>query len=294
MLNKLADSRFGRLKWPSFIFIFVIIYAAGYLLNLLWAESFYYIGFSLPLILRGQVWRLFTFILFPSQSNPFLVLLMCFIYFSLGRALEAWIGRFKLNFFLVLGWFFLVLAGCTHYIFFGPVFETSGIPVPLSCSYLYGILFVLFALLNPDARFLLFFFIPIRGRWLVFITLALYAIDVIASFLQSGVTIAWLIVFMILASIFTLVVFLLLNGQKVRIRKTKTQKQYNNTVHMRAGSKNREQEGAVTYRHKCCVCGRTNVTNPELDFRFCSKCIGPYEYCNEHLYTHIHKRPEGT
>ncbi len=41
-------------------------------------------------------------------------------------------------------------------------------------------------------------------------------------------------------------------------------------------------------RHKCAICGRTELSNPELSFRFCSKCAGNYEYCQEHLFTHKH------
>ena len=41
-------------------------------------------------------------------------------------------------------------------------------------------------------------------------------------------------------------------------------------------------------RHKCCICGRTELTNPELDFRYCSRCNGNYEYCSDHLFTHTH------
>ena len=41
-------------------------------------------------------------------------------------------------------------------------------------------------------------------------------------------------------------------------------------------------------RHKCAICGRTDESNPELEFRFCSKCNGNYEYCNDHLFTHKH------
>ena len=44
----------------------------------------------------------------------------------------------------------------------------------------------------------------------------------------------------------------------------------------------------VIYDDKCAICGRTNETNPELEFRFCSKCNGNYEYCNDHLFTHKH------
>ena len=41
-------------------------------------------------------------------------------------------------------------------------------------------------------------------------------------------------------------------------------------------------------RHKCAVCGRTEESNPELEFRFCSKCNGNYEYCQDHLFSHTH------
>ncbi|MFQ9748684.1 MAG: hypothetical protein ACLRYY_06955 [Anaerobutyricum soehngenii] len=42
------------------------------------------------------------------------------------------------------------------------------------------------------------------------------------------------------------------------------------------------------YRHKCAVCGKTELDDPNLEFRYCSKCNGNYEYCNEHLFTHTH------
>jgi len=46
--------------------------------------------------------------------------------------------------------------------------------------------------------------------------------------------------------------------------------------------------GSGITRHKCAVCGRTEVSNPELEFRYCSKCEGNYEYCQDHLFTHQH------
>ena len=43
-------------------------------------------------------------------------------------------------------------------------------------------------------------------------------------------------------------------------------------------------------RHKCAICGRTELDSPELEFRYCSKCEGNYEYCSDHLFTHEHVR----
>ena len=36
------------------------------------------------------------------------------------------------------------------------------------------------------------------------------------------------------------------------------------------------------------ICGRTEKDGDNLEFRFCSKCNGNYEYCQEHLFTHTH------
>ena len=55
----------------------------------------------------------------------------------------------------------------------------------------------------------------------------------------------------------------------------------------------REVKKAVTItRHKCAICGRTEKDAPELEFRYCSKCEGNYEYCQDHLFTHEHVKKQ--
>ena len=49
---------------------------------------------------------------------------------------------------------------------------------------------------------------------------------------------------------------------------------------------------AVKRGHKCAVCGRTDKDSPGMEFRYCSKCEGNYEYCMDHLYTHKHVKKE--
>ena len=48
----------------------------------------------------------------------------------------------------------------------------------------------------------------------------------------------------------------------------------------------------VITKHRCAVCGRTELDDDMLEFRFCSKCEGDYEYCMDHLYTHTHVKRE--
>lgn len=45
--------------------------------------------------------------------------------------------------------------------------------------------------------------------------------------------------------------------------------------------------GAV---HRCAICGRTELDDPNLEFRYCSKCEGNYEFCQDHLFLHIHAK----
>jgi hypothetical protein len=42
------------------------------------------------------------------------------------------------------------------------------------------------------------------------------------------------------------------------------------------------------YFHRCVVCGITDRTHPQMDFRYCSKCVGTHGYCMDHLGSHDH------
>ena len=53
----------------------------------------------------------------------------------------------------------------------------------------------------------------------------------------------------------------------------------------RTGESKSQQQN---YNHKCTVCGRTDVSNPELEFRYCSRCSGYHCYCSEHISNHTH------
>ena len=41
------------------------------------------------------------------------------------------------------------------------------------------------------------------------------------------------------------------------------------------------------YRHKCAVCGITDADDPNMEFRYCSKCDGYYCYCMNHINNHV-------
>ena len=47
---------------------------------------------------------------------------------------------------------------------------------------------------------------------------------------------------------------------------------------------------AKSGQHRCAICGRTEKDGEDLEFRFCSRCVGNYEYCQDHLYMHEHRK----
>lgn len=290
MLNKLERKLNGN-RWPSFMLICIILYGAGFIVSSLWPGFFELICFNPHWIFKGQIWRLFSFLMVPDNFGTagfFLTLLTCFIYFSISRSLEMIIGRFKMNFFIFTGWLLTLLAGFLFYFFFRNRGNQLLFVLYLNPYYLYAMMFILFALIFPDATFLFMFIIPIKGKWMTFITLGLYTISIVQAFTGGAFGYGWLLVFMIVAALLNVALFLFLNG---RVAFAKPSGRAQKTARYGEEPKMHAKSGGGA-RHKCAVCGRTELTNPELDFRYCSKCIGPYEYCNEHLYTHVHKRPE--
>jgi len=278
------ERKYGRAKLPNLMMVLMAGYALGFLVTYVYPAASYYMMFMPELIFQGEVWRLITFLFYPSDSGLFMAMITCFIYFSISKALEQIIGRFRLNFFLIFGILFQIAFGFIYYF----MFEASGYGVyvmALSPYYLYSMLFVLFAMIYPNAQFLFMFFIPIRGKFMVFITLGMCLIDVVRAFVLAGPAYAWIIIFMVVAAVVALMLFILLCGYRVGGSVP------NNVTRMHRTRRAAEFEKAtkVPFRHKCTICGRTDVTNPELTFRYCSKCEGNYEYCNEHLYTHVHK-----
>lgn len=289
-LEKL-ERKFGRYRLPNLIYIFVGAFVLGYVLSYVSPMVLLYLCFSPPDILRGQIWRLFTYIvLMPNSGNVFLAFITCFIFISIARSLEQIIGRFRLNFFLILGWLLQIIAGFLFY-FIMPDIYRSFVTI-LNPYYVLAMLFVLFAMIFPDARFLLMFIIPVRGKWMIFVTLALYILDVVQAFAYGINGRGWILVFMIIAAVGALLLFLYLNGYR---RRTARRRPIDISAYRRNGQGTAGGQRTQTKapRHKCAICGRTDITNPELDFRYCTKCAGNYEYCSEHLYTHIHKTADG-
>jgi hypothetical protein len=228
-------------------------------------------------ILKGQIWRLLTWLVIPpDMSNLFFVLIMLYFYYSIGRSLEAVWGTYRLNVYLLSGMLYTILGSFLLYVILramgAPELTTFGLA--FSTTYVNMSIFLAYAATFPDMQVLLFFVIPIKVKVLGII----YGILLVVSCVTSG----WVYWVVIGSSLLNFIVFFLTSRNRVHRSPAQIKRQME--------FKRETEASRVTKiaKHKCAVCGRTSDTNPELEFRFCSKCNGNFEYCQDHLFTHEH------
>ena len=99
---------------PNLTLYLIICYGIGYLMQFLVPAGYQYLMLDPFLVLKGQVWRLVTWILIPpDSSNIFFVLITLYLYYSLGGLLERIWGTYKYNVYLFSGLLFTILGGRT-------------------------------------------------------------------------------------------------------------------------------------------------------------------------------------
>ena len=136
------------------------------------------------LVMRGQVWRLITFIFLPPSGSPLLLVLSLYFYYVLGSTLERVWGTFRFNLYYLFGLIGCMIAG---------MISGYGTNVYLNLS-----LFLAFAYLFPDHQVLLFMIIPIKMKYLAYLNWALFAVELLTgSWAAKAAIIASLINFFI-------------------------------------------------------------------------------------------------
>lgn len=227
-----------------------------------------YLTFNPALILRGQVWRLVTFALYPP-STGLLAFIAFYFYYMIGSTLERYWGTAQFNVYFFSGLILTVVYGFVIYFATGMTFN-------LTAEYIYLSMFFSFAVLFPDMQVLLFYIIPIKIKYLAYIDAALFVFGVFSSSFPAN-----------LLPVVAVVNFLIFCGGDLLSAFPK--KPGANTVNFRRESARiRREQQANLYNHKCAVCGRTDTDHPELEFRYCSRCAGYHCFCQDHIYNHIH------
>lgn len=277
---KNLEKKFGRYAIPDLINYFIIFYVASTIISLFMPGLYYgFLALDFEKIMHGQIWRLFTFILAPeimsggflgTGMSIFFFIIKINIYYLFGHSLENMWGAFRFNLYFIGGIILTILAELLLFLTTGQSAYYGGM------NYLYQSMFFAFCVLFPEERFLIYFVFPIKAKVLAVLDAILLVADMI-QYLSVGMYAYCLAI--VVAMLNFLIFFYVYKGlDRYSPRQVKRRKEFKRQTMRPQG---------VT-KHQCAICGRNEVTNPELTFRFCSKCNGNYEYCEEHLFTHQH------
>jgi len=224
-------------------------------------------------VLRGELWRIVTYVLLPTNGGIFLVISL-FFYYWLGESLERLWGSTKFTVYYVSGTLLTALASLLAYLI-------DGISVPIyGAVYVNTALFLAFALNYPDAMVNIYFIIPVKMKWLAALEGILYALSVVTAIAAR----MWGQALMPIVALLNLFVFFtpdfLRKADRVKAHTRPQAVQFRRAV--------KEQQRQKGYHHKCSVCGRTDTDYPDLQFRYCSKCAGYHCFCEDHIFNHTH------
>lgn len=212
-------------------------------------------------VMEGQWWRLLSFMFTPPSGNPIFAVFALYLLYFMGGSLENQWGAFRYNLYVLIGG---LMTAALAFVF--PYAVATNV-------YITGSIFLAFAYLFPRFEIMLFFVLPVQVKWLALLTWLYYGFNFIVG--------DWSERLMITASIAN---FLLFFGKDIfynaRYGHRKLQKQ-------RSAAANRDKA-----LHVCTVCGITDKTHREMDFRYCTKCEPPVAYCTEHLGNHPHLRTD--
>ena len=276
------ERKFGRFGIPNLTIYMIVCYVIGYALIIVNPGILNWLSLEPAYILRGQVWRLVTWVLYPPSTSGVLwfAIAVLFFYYPIGTSLERTIGTFKYTLYILSGVIFTILGAFILYFLLGGNVLVGNV---FSTYYISLSTFLAYAMCYPDMQVLLMFIIPVKMKWMAIF----YVVIVVYEMIQYVMAGAWYLVIPIVASLLNFIIFYFGTKDFSRYNPKEIHRRNEFRRAMEPQGRMKSGSGSVT-KHKCAICGRTELDDPNLEFRFCSRCNGNYEYCQDHLFTHTH------
>lgn len=233
-------------------------------------------------VAQGEVWRMISYplVFLAESARPFLAVFSLLFFYWCGLVLEQLWGTLRMNVYYLAGVLLTALAGLLTKAY-------------VSVTYVNLSLVLAMAVLQPDEVIRFYFVIPIKMKWLAWIdlgvTLILVIWGLVSMFLGLGsgsLYLGWIVPLVPVA------VFLMFFGSQAAqllpdfVRYHPTRKSWKRKVKQGRIYEVPNKQGQARFR--CTVCGRTELTNPGLEFRYCSQCAGYRCYCEDHIHNHVH------
>lgn len=259
-LDKL-ERRFGYLALPGLIRYVSFFMLTLFILNQSRLLPYETVSMVAPRVMHGEIWRLITFLFIPVSTNLLFLIFELMILVMVGDGLEQEWGSFKLTVYYFLGAFATIVIA-----FFLPFAQFGS-------YFLYLSLFLAFATLYPDYELLLFFIIPVKIKYL----------GMLSGFwiIYTIITKPLALKLMAVLSISNYLIFFwrdALDVVKQNKRRYDRKRKFKTTLETSEGP-----------RHTCTICGKTELSHPDLQFRYCTceRCgESGKAFCPEHLIQH--------
>lgn len=265
-LDKL-ERKFGRFAIRGLMTYIVGGSGLVFLLLMLDISYLRYLTLDLSAVLRGEVWRLVTYIFIPDSLSPIWIIFTLYLAYMIGNQLEHEWGSFKFNVYYLIGMLGTTIA----------ILLTGG---PGTATYLNLSLFLAFAYFYPNYEFLIFFILPVKVKYLAWIDFAYITYTVLLAPVPLSAKVAALV------SIINYFIFFgkdIFTNSKNRRYAYKNKQRYRDQI---------PKSVNLGYTHKCSTCGLTDKDDPNMDFRYCPECDGRHAYCREHIFNHEHVKIE--
>jgi len=255
----------------AIVFLFSAIDTTGLVIGAL--------QFDAAAIMSGQIWRLVTFIIVPmytGMSQLLWLAISLYFYYFIGSSLERQWGTGKFTIYYFSG----VLLSAIYGLLLWAMIGGGDQPVTINMYYVNLSMFFAFATMFPNMQLLLFFFIPIKIKWLGIINAIYFLYQII--FKIPG--------FYKLLPVIAILNYLIFCGGYLidYIHPSRARTKAKTINYKRAAKKVQQQMDHQPYKHKCAVCGKTDLEYPDMEFRYCSKCEGYHCFCMEHINNHVH------
>lgn len=239
------------------------------------------IYFNPNLILQGEWWRLITFIFQPYTGSAIFLIFSLLFYYWLGTSLEREMGQLKFMIFYfsgMLGMLIFILGGAAIYRAVTGEYIALNSTVLDAASNVNLSMFLVFAAFNPDYQIHIRFLFPIKIKWLAIIDLIFISFSLVAN----------PITFLNLVPLIALLnIFIFFRRDMIHLAK-KIFPSRKRAVDFKTAARTKKE--AKGFTHQCVICGVTDVSSPDMEFRYCSLCNGYQCYCSQHIFEHEHTK----